>query len=749
MLSTILFLSLIQNPSILGPLGGAAQEVVVLPNKFLLVVRSNSLQRSTDGGFTFLPFGSGLPAAPIVDLEQDPSQPQRLLALVGNQVYQSVDSGALWTGSVPFPGPAGRDLAVSPADGSWLVSNGSALLRSPGELGPWTQVATGSVLDPVEFAPSNPQRVYAGTLTGLLRSDDGGLSFVPIGGNNFVQAIGISPLDPNLLLIGTQSKVRRSTNGGLSTTLITSGLPTITDTEFLRFEPTGQGVWYGYVSGLAYSGDTGLTFQAAAQGLNNPPPTPTDLAFGSSGGVFLTTQMPGGLYRAPAPLQPWQHLGFSEGAIKDVLVGGTTGTARIAGALNGVFATSKGGILSPSAYQGDSGKNIEVLVRDPLTPGRFLAGGEVPGFLFPNLQIVALTNEGQSAQLVLDSFGGSVQALQFNPFEPSQVLAGVSSFFAAGFGNAIPGVWRSVNSGASFQSVPGTTGWATRAVAFDPFVPGRVLQLSVNGQWAASSDGGQTWSSQFPAWPGSGSSATLAFDPSVPQRLWRADTGSGWWISNDGGGSWTNLGLSASPDAEVLFVPGQPEAAILGTSNGQVRYLATPTTPSILLYQEPKSGAINGLALDPDLGAILVGTALGGAVELPSAVPFLPLGGASSSSLGSQPQLFGQGLPSLSGGSLQLGLARLPAGAPGLLGISLISNPLPLFGGTLLPALPFFASSPLAADGAGNASVSFPLPNDPNLVGLLLFAQAGLFDPGAPDPAGVSLANALRIKLFN
>ena len=130
-------------------------------------------------------------------------------------------------------------------------------------------------------------------------------------------------------------------------------------------------------------------------------------------------------------------------------------------------------------------------------------------------------------------------------------------------------------------------------------------------------------------------------------------------------------------------------------------------------------------------------------------MPFLPLSGASTSSLGTQPQLFGQGLPSISGGSLQLRLTRLPPGAPGLLGISTGASPLPLFGGTLLPALPFFVSSALAADGAGNAGVSFPLPNNSNLVGLFLFSQAGVIDPAAPDPSGISLTNPLRIKLFD
>lgn len=744
--SAVLLLSLLQTPVSLGPLGGDAQAVLVLPgpNPILLVARSSGLLRSSDGGQSFLPFGTGLPPGLIVDLEIDPTQPQRLMALVGNEVYLSVDGGALWTPSPAFPGSAGRDLAVSPADGSWLVSNGSALLRSPGEFGPWTQVASGSILEPVEFAAGSPQRVYAGTLTGLLRSDDGGQSFAPIGGNTWVQAIGVSPLDPNLLLLGSNAQLRRSTNGGLSSTPITTGLPTNPNAEFLSFEPNGQGLWFGHLSGLAYSSNAGLTFQAANQGLTNPPPIPTDLALGAGGLVFLTAEASGGgFYRAPAALQPWLHLGFADGSIVDVLVGGTPNTARIGGTFNGVFVAPQGGKLGPSAYQADFGTSTQVLARDPLNPGRFLAGGV--GAFIDDAKIAVLTNDGQSVQLSLNAFGaGSVQALQFNPAQPTQVLAGV---FPGDFGNSA--LWRSVDSGASFQPVPGTAGWATRAVTFDPFVAGRVLQLSDNGQWAASNNGGQSWSALFPAWPVSGPSATLAYDPSVPQRLWRADTGSGWWISNDAGGSWTNLGLPASLDAEVLFVPGQPLAAIVGTSNGQVRYLPTPSSPSVLLYQEPKSGAINGLALDAQLGSILVGTAQAGAVELPLAVPFLPLGGASTSSLGTQPQLFGQGLPSLSGGSLTLGLARLPAGSAGLLGISVGISPLPLFGGTLFPALPFFVSTALLADGAGNASVAFPLPNNSNLVGLFLFGQAGVIDIGAPDPSGISLSNALRVKLFD
>jgi photosystem II stability/assembly factor-like uncharacterized protein len=741
-----LCLALLQSPITLGPLGGDAQAVLVLPSspQTLLVARSSGLVRSTDGGQSFAPFGSGLPSQGIVDLESDPTQTQRLLALVGNQVYVSLDDGALWVPSVSFPGSAGRDLAVSPGDGSWIVSNGNNLWRSPGEAGPWTTVASGSILDPVTFAPSDPQRVYAGGFNGLLRSNDGGASFSPVGTSFWIQALGVNPTDPNLILLGGSTSLRRSTDGGASSQTITSGLPTSPNAEWIFWQPSGLGVWFGHLSGVAFSSNQGLTFQANNLGFSSQPPIPTDLDLSPAGTIYLTAEASnGGFFSSSAPLLPWNHLGFADGSIRDVLFGGSPNTARVAGTFNGVFIAPQGAKLTGSAYQADFGTSTQVLVRDPLNPDRILAGGV--GAFIDDAKIAVLTNDGQSVALAMNQFGaGTVQALNFQPGSPSNVLAGV---FPGDFG--ISAIWRSSDGGASFQPVPGTAGWATRAISFDPALPNRVLQLSDNGQWAASNNGGQSWSALAPAWPVSGPSVALAHDPGVPQRLWRADTGSGWWVSDNGGTTWTNLGLGAGPDAEIAFVPGQPLAAILGTSNGQVRYLPAPNQASVLLYQEPKSGAIAGIAIDPSSGTVLLGTAVAGTIELPLSVPFLPLSGGSTSSLGTVPGLFGEGLPSLSGGSLVLGCARLPAGAPGLLGVSTSISPLPLFGGTLIPSLPFFTTAGLVASGAGTATVPFGLPNNPNLVGLFLFLQAGVIDPGAPDPSGVALTNALRVKLFD
>jgi photosystem II stability/assembly factor-like uncharacterized protein len=741
-----LLLALLQTPLSLGPLGGDAQAVLALPgpSQTLLVARSSGLLRSTDGGQSFVPFGVGLPSSGIVDLELDPTQSQRLLALVGNQVYVSLDDGALWTPSPAFPGSAGRDLAVSPADGSWLVSNGNNLWRAPGEAGPWTQVASGSILDPVAFAPNDPQRVYAGGINGLLRSTNGGASFSPIGSSQWVQAIGVSPINADVLLLGLSSGLRRSTDGGVSSQPITQGLPSNPNAEWLVWHPNGLAVWFGHLTGVAYSSDAGLTFQANNQGFGAQPPIPTDLALGQNGGLFLTGEASaGGFYASAGALQTWNHLGFADGPIRDVLFGQTASTARVGGTFNGVFVGLAGGKLDPSGYQADFGTSTQVLAADPLNPDRILAGGV--GAFLDDAKIAVLTNGAQSAAIALSQFGaGTVEELVFQPGTPNVVLAGV---FPGGFGNSA--IWRSTDGGASFQPVLGTAGWATRAISFDPLLPNRVLQLSDNGQWASSNNGGQTWSNLAPAWPVSGPSATLAHDLGVAQRLWRADTGSGWWVSDNGGGNWTNLGLSAGLDAEIAFVPGQPLAAIVGTANGQVRYLPAPNQPSIPLYQSSTAGAITGLALEPSSGALLFGTEQAGAVEVPLALPFLPLTGGSTSSLGSTPALFGSGLPSVSGGLLALGCSRLPAAAPGLLGVSTGLSPLPLFGGTLLPALPFFITAPVVADGAGTATPSFPLPNNSNLVGLHLFLQAGFLDGAAPDPSGIILTNALRVKLFD
>lgn len=124
---------------------------------------------------------------------------------------------------------------------------------------------------------------------------------------------------------------------------------------------------------------------------------------------------------------------------------------------------------------------------------------------------------------------------------------------------------------------------------------------------------------------------------------------------------------------------------------------------------------------------------------------------------------YGQGSAGFGGIVPKLGAAKCPAvgtvfqltitsgrgGRPGLLVAGPLPAAVPLFGGTLLVAPPwttqgFVLSGPAGAPGAGNATVPIPLPNDPGLVGVPYYFQAGIVDAGAV--AGVALTNGVEMR---
>jgi hypothetical protein len=89
-----------------------------------------------------------------------------------------------------------------------------------GDNGGWhvTQAASGYQATCLATDPAHPQRLYAGTRTGVLRSDDGGQSWRECGmAGHIVKALAVSPHDSNVIYAGTKpARMHITTDGGQS-----------------------------------------------------------------------------------------------------------------------------------------------------------------------------------------------------------------------------------------------------------------------------------------------------------------------------------------------------------------------------------------------------------------------------------------------------------------------------------------------------------------------------------------------------
>ena len=105
--------------------------------------------KSTDGGTTWLAINNGLTSLYVGSLRMHPSNPLILFAAAGNNACSGGGDG-------------------NEQGGLFRTSNGGAT---------WTKVISSDIMTTVNFAPSSPDVIYAGSAAAFYRSSDGGLTW--------------------------------------------------------------------------------------------------------------------------------------------------------------------------------------------------------------------------------------------------------------------------------------------------------------------------------------------------------------------------------------------------------------------------------------------------------------------------------------------------------------------------------------------------------------------------------------------
>lgn len=158
----------------------------------------------------------------------DPTNPRIMYAGGAPPVRKSIDGGVTWSPS--FTGIVNVDIsgiAVDPENPNILLATGiteggtGQVFRSTNAAASWSTVitATDAIFDVAFAPPAAPGSIaFFGSLTGVFRSTDGGLTFARVTeelGNVTVREVLPNPLDPNTIFAATVSRgVIRSTNGG-------------------------------------------------------------------------------------------------------------------------------------------------------------------------------------------------------------------------------------------------------------------------------------------------------------------------------------------------------------------------------------------------------------------------------------------------------------------------------------------------------------------------------------------------------
>ena len=183
------------------------------------------VQRSVDGGVSWIDVSQGLPGGGLSGLTVAPTDARTVFVGTGAHVYATTDGGATWTDrSAGLSGGRIRALAPNPSDAATVYAGlGSSFLR-PVRTDAGLYVTTdggaswsarneglpAADVTALAIDPADPTILYAGVAgLGVFRTADGGMHWAPFGAglggdaSLTVNSIAIDPRDSRNVYVGT------------------------------------------------------------------------------------------------------------------------------------------------------------------------------------------------------------------------------------------------------------------------------------------------------------------------------------------------------------------------------------------------------------------------------------------------------------------------------------------------------------------------------------------------------------------
>jgi len=475
---------------------------------------------------------------------------------------------ALATGAAPaqagvnFWTPLGPDggsivaLATSPAQPSlvFAAAFGSGVFRSQDGGGTWVRASRG--LDPsvesIAVDPQTPATVYAGSVSGIAKSVDGGASWGPAAGPSFAVSLAVDPRSPSTLYAATFRQLAKSSDGGVSWVTLSAG-----SGEFsaLAIDPARPATIYavrffGSLS-LLRSDDSGATWAERDAGL---PLASANVGVPVQLGVDPTT-VPSTLYAA-------FEIGNTPATFRSTDSGDSWHPAGPGGY---PLAAGQGVVYAGASKSTDGGATW---VPAAAAPGQANVLAAVPGSATAVYAGTALQGVWKSSDAAASWQAASAGltatrpvALAIDPVHPRILYAG------ALYGFEGSGLFKSGSAGRAWHLIgpPWLVDYLGKLV-IDPVTPSTLYAASGRGL-AKSTDAGATWEVvQSAGGDGCSSFRDLAIDPSHPETLYAAafpGVACSPFIcpalkSSDGGHSWSCLGLALDDVSRIFVAPSAP-----------------------------------------------------------------------------------------------------------------------------------------------------------------------------------------------
>ncbi|HYU40724.1 MAG TPA: YCF48-related protein, partial [Vicinamibacteria bacterium] len=293
-------------------------DVLALPGGMVLLgTEGAGVVRSTDGGQTWFASNDGFSERFVSKVVFD---------RVGRRVLAGIWGDRRHGGVFAAPGPRGpwsrlgaglegrEVLSLALLGHQALAGTDDGVFVADAETGVWARMST--VVDGVDVHPRvkdllalPPRNLIAATSKGLLRSSDGGRTWVRpgLGLADEVSALAVSPNDIDVVVAMNALGVFRSGDGGQSWTQVSYGFGDV-QPHAVAFMPSDDKVLLATTSGGLYrSEDQGTTWSRVTGGI--PYSDITGLAIHPDGRTIYASDFTfGGIFRSVDAGKTWERL---------------------------------------------------------------------------------------------------------------------------------------------------------------------------------------------------------------------------------------------------------------------------------------------------------------------------------------------------------------------------------------------------------------------------------------------------------
>lgn len=524
----------------------------------------------------------------------------------GGIVERDNDCAAAWAALGPFGGDV-ADVAVSPTMPSVVLAgiapsggSGGRLYRSTDGGATWAAVASVniSVYD-IEFTSTGV--AYIGTLDGVWRSDNNGVSFSPqnlgIGLNDQVFEVTIDPANEQVIWAGIADalgnqpvNVMRSVNGGASWNNMTPPLASPMNCRGIAIDPTNSQKIYAAFGG-SFGGSNfwvttngGASWDNRSAGLPNNPLW--DVAHDGSrvlvcGGQLFGSQLVG-LYTSSNDGVNWTQLSdgtWPSRAVQDIEIEPGNPQRIYVATTSGVFRSDNGGASWTFNIGGSQSFSVNAVTR---------ATGGSTALLIGCNALAVFRSASEGAGFLPSSVGIGqldVYSIAANPLNPNELAIAFQ-----GLNNG--GIYTSLNGGATWTidtNIPGTR-YNTVKFAADgtlyalsdgpsSIAPEGLYRRNLDSSWSSlGPDQGTLFESELFA---------IAFGRTHPNVILLGGSDFGvagneatCWYSDDAGATWTKTyeGPNFEDVNDIEILPGTSDMVALACFTD----FGTPQTGGLL-----------------------------------------------------------------------------------------------------------------------------------------------------------------------